>query len=75
MIGDIKKLLEKHQSISLYDLSVRFEMEISAMEKMLEMWVRKGKITKKDYACSSSGCGGCLDCSCDASKMIMYGIS
>lgn len=72
MLFEIKKLLKKRESISLSDLSIHFEVEKSAMEKMMEIFLRKGTAKKTDTGCSTGSCGGCGMKSCRPAKMILY---
>jgi len=72
MLTEIKKLFTKYKSISLYDLSLHFEMEALAMQQMLEIWIKKGKLEKKDLSCLKVSCAGCVKNNCEPSKMIFY---
>jgi hypothetical protein len=72
MLTEIKKLLKERESISLYDLSLHFCVEESAMENMMEIFLRKGTAKKADIDCSTGSCGGCVMKTCHPSKMIYY---
>lgn len=72
MLTEIKKLLKERESISLSDLSIHFEVEESAMEKMMEIFLRKGTAKKTDIGCSTGSCGGCTMKTYHLSKMIYY---
>ena len=72
MLTEIKKLLKERESISLYDLSIHFEAEKSAMEKMMEIFLRKGTAKKTDIGCSTGSCGGCAMKTCQPANMIHY---
>ncbi|MBU1862255.1 MAG: FeoC-like transcriptional regulator [Candidatus Omnitrophica bacterium] len=69
MLTEIKKLLIERKTVSLYDLCVHFNSEATAMEKMLEVWIHKGKLRKKEI---QNTCGSCHDMNCQREKMIMY---
>lgn len=72
MFKELKELFDKYTSLSLYDLSLYFDMDKEAMEQMLAMWVAKKKIVKKDLMCSTGACAGCIKTACDISKMVVY---
>ncbi len=71
MITKIKNLFRERKKITLYDLSLIFEMDTKAMEKMLEILIDKGFITKKDINCEMNFCRGCSQ-PCDPSRNIFY---
>ena len=72
MLTEIKRLIAKQKRISLYDLSIHFGVEESAMEKMLETWLQKGKLKRTDFSYCQSACTGCVKFNCFPSKMIFY---
>ena len=72
MLVDIKKMFQERKILSLYELSIHFEVESSAMEQMLERLIDMEEVKKKDLNCESQACGGCSSASCDPAKMIFY---
>lgn len=52
-------------TISLHNLALKLNIEQSALEGMLNFWVRKGRLNADDVLsgtsseCYTSGCGGC----------------
>lgn len=73
MLSAIKKMFALQNTISLYDLSLHFDVDKSAMEKMLEVFIRKGKLRKKDLeGCNGKSCGGCSENNHEPAQMILY---
>lgn len=72
MLGKVRRLLQEAGRMSLGDLSERCSMNVSAMEKMLDMLIHKGKLIRYDPDPQALGCGGCSECNCDASKIVFY---
>ncbi len=72
MLTEIKKLLKERKSVSLHDLSLHFNVEESAMEQMMEIFLRKGMVEKTDTGCSTGSCGVCAMKTCYPSKSIFY---
>ncbi len=68
MLRDIKQLCSERKRISLYDLSIHFDVELSAMEKMIDKLIAKGSVKKQEFKV----CGGCAGGCCDPSKNVMY---
>ncbi|WP_245925089.1 FeoC-like transcriptional regulator [Aliiruegeria haliotis] len=66
---DIRAYLERHGSANIVDLSNHFRVAPDAMRGMLEHWIRKGSVTRQDFAPSCSGCGtgSCGGCGVAAS--------
>jgi hypothetical protein len=53
--------------INLADLSRKLDVEPSALEGMLEFWVRKGRLESSSHGCSTNlicggSCGGARGC-------------
>ena len=65
---EIKKYLIKRQIVTLKDIAVHFRMETGAIEPILEMWERKGKLKKYK---GNIGCQkGCYKC--DPAILVTY---
>lgn len=58
-------------SVTLTDLARHFDMPESAMQGMMEQWVRKGKVivVNNEISCSSGACGGCTQAGCSGSAI------
>lgn len=72
MIFKIKKIIEQEERMSLHDLSLRFRMDEDAIEKMLEVLVVKGRLSRKDLNSSKKHCGGCNVHCHNRTKYIFY---
>lgn len=59
ILAAIKNLLRERTSISLRDLSLHFQIEESALEKMMELLVRHGDVSRLETNCSAGPCFGC----------------
>ena len=61
MLTEIKQYCAGRGVVSLHDLKVHFRVEADVMRRMLEHWIRKGRI-RKHVPCGGgcgSRCGGC----------------
>ncbi|WP_444994116.1 FeoC-like transcriptional regulator [Aliikangiella sp. IMCC44359] len=64
MLLKIKKLLSEREEMSLTDLARHFYVSEGVMESMLEQWLKKGKVSKRENSGScSSSCGSCSEAS------------
>ena len=63
----IKKYLANRKRAPLRDIAIHFRMDAGAIEPMLEIWLRKGKVKKIscEFACRCS----CCDCDRTASEI------
>jgi DeoR/GlpR family transcriptional regulator of sugar metabolism len=69
MLLEIKRYLKKQQRVSLQDLSLHFDTDADTMRGILEVWIKKGKVTK----CDAVACGGCSsNCSTAAQQQEAY---
>jgi len=60
ILKDIRRYLQQRRQATLADIARRFDSEPSAVQGMLDQWVRKGKV-RRSLATSSCGvsCGKC----------------
>lgn len=59
MLSEILRLLESRGAMSLRELAIHFRVEPSALEGMLELLERKGRVERLDSRCR--GCKGCVE--------------
>ena len=59
MLSEILNLLKERGPMSLKELALHFQCEISAMEGMLSTLLAKGRIEQLDTQCSN--CKGCIE--------------
>ena len=59
MVSEIRSYLQERGRAPLADLALRFDMDEAALRGMLDLWVRKGKIT---IHAPEEGCDGCTAC-------------
>ncbi|MDD3375190.1 MAG: FeoC-like transcriptional regulator [Candidatus Omnitrophica bacterium] len=71
MLIKIKELFEKQKILSLEELSTYFQVEPTAMEKMLDILVEKGFIQKKVIECKTTLCADCAQ-SCGSAKLVFF---
>lgn len=71
LLLQVRDHLQLVGSVTLTDLARRFDVPESAMQGMMEQWVRKGKVVIVDNAisCSSGGCSGCSEGGCSGSAI------
>lgn len=74
MIIEITDYLRKYGRASLFDLSVHFQVEEAAMEKLLSTLEARGRIAKMDIKTCAGGCGSCSMSGCTASQWIIYSL-
>lgn len=74
MLSEIKKWILERKVVSLNEISLHFQVEQSAMDKMMERLEDKGFVRKiKPEACSLA-CSDCAVQGCKVSQMIFYEI-
>ena len=65
MLLEVRRYLEQRGAASILDLACHFGSEPEALRGMLDHWIRKGVIVRRDFGgscggCASQGhCGGC----------------
>ncbi len=69
MLSEILKFMKRSNQVSLKDIAVHFRMESSAVEPMMDILLRKGKVKLFGAECSSGSCSGC-SCSSRESMML-----
>jgi hypothetical protein len=71
LLLDIRDHVQLVGSITLTDLARRFDRPESAIQGMMEQWVRKGNVSivNNDVSCSTGSCGGCSQGSCAGSAI------
>ncbi len=68
---ELKEYLQNRYIVSINDLSVHFKTTPETLEPMLEHWIRKGKLLRKES--SGGSCGGKHSiCSCSDSEQVWY---
>ena len=71
MLIKIKEIFEKQKILSLDELSAHFQVDSAAMEKMLNVLIKKGFIRKKAIECKVKSCADCTQ-SCIPDKLILF---
>jgi predicted transcriptional regulator len=59
MLSGIVKLLRERGALSVKEISLALELDSSALQPMLEMLVRKGKVLKVELPCKTGCAAGC----------------
>ena len=68
MLTKIKNYVESRGMVSLQDIALHFDVQPSAMQGMLQVWVNKGALKVSSAAADcNSNCGRC-----DAAGSEMY---
>lgn len=69
MINDILRLFSSHSRLTLEEISSAMKAKPSAVEPIMEMLVKKGRVVKLDAGCSGGSCEGCSSTGCNSSVM------
>lgn len=70
MLSEILKLLRERGQLSLLDLSIHFRMDVSALEPIMDVLIRKEKAIIVQSGCTGGSCSGC---SCSSREsMLLY---
>ena len=68
ILSDIRKYLQERGQSSLADIAVHFDVEPDAVRGMLEIWIKKGKLSRRS---ATTSCG--TSCSqCDTATIEIY---
>ena len=67
ILSEIKTYLMQRGQSSLAEIASHFNTDPEAIRGMLEVWLRKGRVSRHQ---ASSSCGGC--CKCDPAVMELY---
>ena len=68
---ELKEYLKNRNVVSINDLCIHFRTSPETLEPMLEHWIRKGKLLRKES--SGGSCGGKHStCSCGDSEQVWY---
>lgn len=60
MFGDILALLKEHGRLSLRELAALLGSEPRAVEPMMDILVKKGRVELMEFSCSKGSCSGCF---------------
>jgi len=69
MLSQILDLIEKQGQVSIMDIAIRFHMNVSAAEPMMDLLLRNGKVEVVSTGCPSRLCAGCPCSSCGNSPV------
>lgn len=68
MLMRIKAFLKERKRASLRELALHCDVSESAMEKMVVVWIDKGKVVRV----KNKSCAGCAKRACDQGMMTVY---
>ncbi len=60
-LTELKEFVQARRIVSLKEISMHFRTDESAVEAMMERWIRKGVVKKIEM--TEGSCGGCIMCS------------
>ncbi len=77
---ELRDYIKEHKMVRLSDLARHFDIPESAVQPMVEHWVRKGNVVAQKMqdivatnGCSSGGsCSSCSVAGCDSPSSIIY---
>lgn len=58
MLMEIRTYLQRHGSANIVDLSNHFRIAPEALRGMLEHWIAKRAVIRRDFSPGCNGCGG-----------------
>ena len=64
----LKHYLRTRKSTPLQDVALHFKVEVETVRPLLEVWIKKGKVSKREGAAGK--CKGC--CKCDPATIETY---
>lgn len=74
---DVRDYIKERKSVPLSDLAHHFDIPESAIQPMVEHWIRKGYVIVQkpieiiaNAGCSSGRCSGCTVAGCDSQSVI-----
>lgn len=70
ILSDIRKYIEQQRQVTLADMANHFESAPEALRGMLNVWIRKGKITR--HLCTSACGGSCKGCDSAATEIYAW---
>ncbi|WP_459924074.1 FeoC-like transcriptional regulator [Desulfatiferula olefinivorans] len=69
-LSDIKQYVIANRRVNLDDLALHFDADPSAVEGMMDVWVRKGRVSRSDIKpLCTGGCSACTQC---GSRFVIY---
>ncbi len=74
MLSSIVKLLNERGTLSVQEIALALGIETSALNPMLEMLARKGKIQKMELPCKTACAGGCTQSDAMTFYKVMIGV-
>lgn len=66
ILSEIKRYMKQRRSANLAEIALHFKSEPSAVQGMLEQWIRKGKMSRRQ---ASEECGSCCKCNATATEI------
>ncbi|MCK5902030.1 MAG: hypothetical protein KAG28_02685 [Cocleimonas sp.] len=58
VLGEVRHYLKKRRTVSLIDITHRFDISDEAAQFAMDYWIRKGSVNKVSSVCGSS-CNRC----------------
>jgi hypothetical protein len=71
ILADIRDYLQERGQATLQDMANHFDADPEALRGMLEVWIRKGKVTR--YAATASCGSSCSKCDPAATDIYAWG--
>jgi hypothetical protein len=70
ILSDIKHYVKTNKRVNLEDLALHFDADPRAIEGMMDVWIRKGRISRSDIKPLCTG--GCASCSQCNARLTIY---
>lgn len=70
ILSDIRKYLQDRGQSSLADIAVHFDVEPDAVRGMLDIWIKKGNLSRRS---ATTSCGtSCSQCDTAATEIYVW---
>lgn len=70
ILTDVRRYLRQRGQASLADMALHFDAQPDALRGMLEVWVRKGRVYRRQ---ATASCGSsCRQCASEATEVYVW---
>jgi len=71
ILSDIGRYVQEQKQVTLSQVALHFNAQPDAVRGMLDIWVKKGKITRQQ---ATASCGStCQQCDTDSTEIYIWG--
>ena len=71
ILSEIGRYVQEHQQVTLNQIALHCEAQPEAVRGMLDIWIKKGKITRQQ---ATASCGStCQQCDSSSTEIYIWG--